>query len=392
MTLKPFYVNFDGLDVSFQGCIPQALVDVLETARLEAVETRAPALVEWNGQAMHVAESGARGGYAFRCDTGPTGATWFFSRNQQPSNWGIRVSAKSSALACHGLGKVRAEFYRFLDAIGATVKAAVIGRVDYCLDFLATDLAAATGGPFALAPDAFVMHSRTSRADHADEIAIHGISGRFTSVTCGKMPGRQIIVYDKSREVRSRQKPEWWAHWNAARGRQGLPALDGNEAVWRVELRAGKQHLKSRWGITTWEDLDNKLGDLLERALDDIRYTIPSATDAERFRWHNHPLWDAVRQVVATDLAEMMTGAEPGVVKTIKREQLAQTTEAMMKGLLATWTVATGSSTDSGTVADHAARIMREHVEKDGARFHASRERSQRKYRFIGDDGLGSPR
>ena len=26
-------------------------------------------------------------------------------------------------------------------------------------------------------------------------------------------------------------------------------------------------------------------------------------------------------------------------------------------------------------------------MEKDGARFHASRERSQRKYRFIGNEG-----
>ncbi|MDO8605587.1 MAG: hypothetical protein Q7R40_03540 [Phaeospirillum sp.] len=67
-------------------------IAVLTAGVDEARETRAAVLVEWNGEPMHVAESGAPGGYAFICDTGPTGATWFFSRNQKPSNWGIRVA------------------------------------------------------------------------------------------------------------------------------------------------------------------------------------------------------------------------------------------------------------------------------------------------------------
>lgn len=122
------------------------------------------------------------------------------------------------------------------------------------------------------------------------------------------------------------------------------------------------------------------------RALEDIRYTLPSTTDAERFRWHNHPLWDAVTRAASGDLSEMMTGAEPGVVKTIRRDHLAQTTEAMIKGLLATWTVATGSTTDGTSVSTEAARMVKEHVEKDGTRFHASRERSEKRYRFIGNE------
>lgn len=385
-TLKPFYWNFDGLDVAFQGAIPPALVDVLEKAKAEAQTSRAPVLVEWQGEPMHVAESGAKGGYAYRCDTGPTGATWFFSKNQNSANWNVRVSVKSSALASRGLGGVRGDLYRFLKAIGTLVGNASVSRVDYCMDFLASDIEAATCVPFALDPAAFVMHSHTSRADHDDNagIQMHGISGRYTSVTCGKMPGRQVIVYDKSAEVRMKQKPEWWAHWNAARQRQGLEALEGDERIWRVELRAGKTHLKERWGITSWAELDDKLGDMFKRALADIRYAVPSATDGERFRWGNHALWDAVARTVANDLAEMTTGAEPGVVKIIGREQLAATIEAMVKGLVGTWSVANGIGPSADALAAEAARMIRDHIERDTAKFQASRERSARRYRFIG--------
>lgn len=392
MELRPFYWNFDGLDVTFQGRIPQGLVDLLEEAKAEAQNTRAPVLVEWQGEAMHVAESGAKGGYAYRCDTGPTGATWFFSRNQVSTNWNIRVSAKSSALAVMGLGGVRAELYRFLDVLDAKPRAASIARVDYCMDFLADNIGAATGVPFALDPCAFVMHSHTSRADQDDDagMQMHGVSGRYTSVTCGKMPGRQVIVYDKSREVRMKQKPEWWAHWNAARQRQGLPALAGDERIWRVELRAGKAHLKERWAIVSWAELDDKLGDLFAKALDDVRYTTPSNTDCERFRWPTHPLWDAVRDTVIRDLAEMTSGAAPGVVKEVRREQLAQTTEAMVKGLVATWSVATGREPDADVLAAEAARMVREHVKWDAAKFRASRERSSARYRFINAGSTGA--
>jgi hypothetical protein len=48
-------------------------------------------------------------------------------------------------------------------------------------------------------PDHFVMHARGSRREHSEveEIRAHGHPGRVTSVTVGKNPGRQVIVYDK---------------------------------------------------------------------------------------------------------------------------------------------------------------------------------------------------
>lgn len=385
MSLKPFYWNFDGLDVTFQGRIPQAMVDRLEEAKAEAVATKAPVLLEWQDEPMHVGESGAQGGYAFRCDTGPIGMTWFFSRNQEPKNWNIRVSAKSNALASMGLGGVRAEMHRFLSAIGADVLKASISRVDYCLDFLASDIEAATGEAFIVNPTAFVMHSHTSRADHDDDggMSMHGVSGRYTSVTCGKMPGRQVILYEKSREVRQKQKREWWAHWNAARTRQNLPPLSGDETIWRLELRAGKAHLKDRWGIRTWADLDSKLGDLYARALADIRYTIPNLSDSERCRWPDHPLWEAVRHTVDADLFEMTTGAEPGVIKEVKRKQQQQVLIAQMQGLAASYSVAANLPANADMISEAAANAICSHIRNEPDRFEARREKSQRRLHFV---------
>ena len=133
------------------------------------------------------------------------------------------------------------------------------------------------------------MHSGTGRRDHITDPdkAVNGKSGRTTSVTVGKMPNRQVIVYDKRAEVIARSKSYWWVIWNDTLRRAGLPLLQydtvrreagadptpvtvpyvENSAphidatqpdisrVWRIEFRAGKNRLKDTWGIRTWGQL-----------------------------------------------------------------------------------------------------------------------------------------
>lgn len=177
------------------------------------------AMLDYRGVRMAVADSGARGGYAFRYDTGPDGATWFFKRPRPGDPWGVRVSVKALALALYGLGGVRARLYGFLEALGIFVPlgAESIGRVDYAVDILAPG--------FVLEPERFVMHSHATRIDHSepDPMVRHGTSGRVTSVTVGKMPNRQVIVYDKRKEVIARRKVHWWEIWNACLAHRGEP-------------------------------------------------------------------------------------------------------------------------------------------------------------------------
>jgi hypothetical protein len=142
--------------------------------------------------------------------------------------------------------------YDLLSAIGAHLGAGVsVSRIDYAVDVLAPG--------FVLVPESFIMHSHCLRADHVD-MQIHGKSGRITSVTVGKMPARQVIVYDKRAEAIAHRKTHWWEIWNRALATRGLPLLEpaGDRsacAVWRVEMRAGKDLLKDRWGIRDWAEL-----------------------------------------------------------------------------------------------------------------------------------------
>src|SRR5206468_1118150 len=139
----------------------------------------------------------------------------------------------------------------------------------------------------------------------------NGRSGSVSSVTVGKMPGQQVIVYDKRSEVIAKRKVGWWEIWNATRIRSGAEGLQPDDPavsrVWRVELRAGKSHLKDRWNIRTWADLDARLGDMVACILNAVRYTRPTPQDSNRSRWLDHDLWQLVRRETQSDLFEMQS-------------------------------------------------------------------------------------
>jgi hypothetical protein len=193
---------------------------------------------------MTVAESGARNGYAFVTSTGDFGATWFFKKPNIHDSRGVRVSCNSFLLATKGLGGARAEIYAVLDALEIDVLRGgeSIGRVDYALDFLAPELV--------LSADHFIMHSSTGWKRHSDaqEFTENGKPGRVSSVTVGKMPGRQVIVYDKRAEIIAKRKLAWREIWDAGRAAHQLAPLIRNDpqthAVWLVEIRAGKDDPK----------------------------------------------------------------------------------------------------------------------------------------------------
>ena len=329
--IEVLYRNFDGLDLSLQGALRRDLVAVLDLAKAEAQKKGCAVVIDYRGVRLSVAETGAPHGYAFRCDTGDDGATWFFKRSMNPADWNMRVSVKSMALALYGLGGVRARLYEFLAIAAETIGIESLSRVDYAVDLLLP--------AFVLVPEHFVMHSHCDRRDHVEpeEMAINGKSGRVTSVTVGHMPRRELIVYDKRAEVIQKHKVHWWEIWNAGRRPRGLPELDPKDrrhtAVWRVEARAGKEHLKG-WGITRWSDLDAKAGDMLTGILKAIRYTVPFV-DSNRSRWPDAPIWQTVRDQIAGDLFEMTSGAAPVRVKQVRRNHLIETLSKQITGTAA---------------------------------------------------------
>jgi len=306
-------VGFDGLDISYKLTIPEKLAEKLEEQRAIAEADDAYlGLIEQNGVRLIVEATGAKGGYRYRCDTGlrgPFGEVWFFKRpNNCLDHWGVRVSCRALPLALDGLAKVRASIESTLTALGMHPEpgSESIGRVDVACDILAPD--------FVADRDNFVAHAQTTISEiSTDLMQVVGRSGRVETITIGKNPQRQVVLYDKRAEVITTRKPYWWPIWNAALSVQGLPPPDPSDrdlsSVWRIEIRAYKRHLKDKWAVTTWGDLREKLPEILHHALCDVRYTQPNA-DSNRARWPDHPIWEIAHDAFGQDMEDLASMAD----------------------------------------------------------------------------------
>lgn len=316
--MEVLHRGFDGLDVAFEGQIGADLCSALEDAKAYASLSRKPTCLPWNGLVLLVAESGVRGGYRFRADIGQFGGTWMFKAPNGKDKWGVRVSCSSLQLALFGLEETKHYLYDTLDALGIHLDGGgeSIGRVDFAVDILAPD--------FDLAAEDFVMHSNTGWAQEGELVVprVNGKSDRITSVTVGKMPGRQVIVYDKRAEIIAKRKFAWWEIWDTYRAENENPPLvrenAGQSRAWRVEARAGKRHLKDKWAITKWSDLEARCGDMIADTMCAVRHVIPSS-DSNRSRWSTSKLWEIAQSEMSNELLGMRSFADVELVKEIQR-------------------------------------------------------------------------
>jgi hypothetical protein len=103
--------------------------------------------------------------------------------------------------------------------------------------------------------------------------------------------------------------------------------------VWRVEFRAYKKHLKNRWNITTWGNLRAELPNLLTKALNDIRLTVPNG-DTNRARWPDHPLWTMTREALSDDLEGLHSMADQNEIREMLRIERDEMLEDQIKGCM----------------------------------------------------------
>ena len=317
--MQILHKGFDTLTIAIQANIPPKLFDYLEAEKKRADEERRDVLVEFNGVQLHLKSHGGTG-YSFIASGGPDGATWFFKKPNAKDKWGIRVNFGSFFMALYGLAAARFHLESVLERLGVRFgdDDVSISRVDFCIDIFAPE--------FTLIPEHFVMHSSTGRRDFIEETnkAVHGKSGRTTSVTVGSSRNRQVIIYDKRAEMTHSGKAHWWGIWNDTLRNKGLPLLTPDNPdtsrVWRVEFRAGKDLLKDRWGIRTWAQLNDLFGDLCKETGEVVRYTVPSPTDPNRARWPNDLLWELVCAEMNDDLCEMRSGCDPNPLKEVHKE------------------------------------------------------------------------
>lgn len=314
--MKIIHAGFDGIDLALKASAPLELVEFLEHTKAHAQEWMTDVWNTYNGLDIQTGQSGKRGGYAFTFRIADFGAVWFAKRPKASDPWGLYVSIGSRELALKGLQQARDGLYAHLNALGFRVPndGVSINRVDYAVDILAPG--------FAIDPDAFVFHSRSNRKAifEVETVEANGRSGRTTSVTIGKMPGRQVIVYDKREEAMKRRKHEWPLIWNANLEAAGLPPLDLSDRaasqVWRVELRLGKDALRNRRDIRGWGSLHEHLLAEMDQLAQDVALTVPSP-DSNRSRWPLHPIWPIMQEAVADRLFEHIDRVPPDVVREI---------------------------------------------------------------------------
>jgi hypothetical protein len=370
--------GFDTLALSIQANIPPDLFAELDAARDRAETARTSLPFSYGGADFDILGYGGAG-YRFILQGGPLEVTWFIKKPNARDPWGIRISVGSAFLATQGLGMARAYIDKTLERLGVVYAAhqVSIGRADFCIDILAPD--------FDLIPDHVVMHSHANRSDH---LTSNGKSGQFTSVTAGKMPGRQVIIYDKRREVIDKHKPLWWDIWNANLDRAGLPLLDPTDAaqsrVWRIEIRAGKALLKDRWQVRTWADLDALFGDIVAEAFQKVRYCDPHPTDTNRARWPNAAIWDLAQAEAQGDLQEMRSHIDPDKVKYVHRQEHIRLMMAQVIGNATTLAALEGVQESAlpdylTALADSMAQTLTDDPDRDSKKLEAARAR----YRFI---------
>ena len=211
MTYRVIHQGFDTLDLAIKGALAEPVLEKLEAVREVAEERqRDQAVTIGPAQLRFLLQPyGRRGGYRYVLANGPTGAVFAVKANPDPAEWNLFVSARAACLLTKGYEATKQWLFDTLIGMGGTVQDHSINRLDYAIDILTPD--------FTLDMANFVTPGQAKVSAHWEDGYSKGEvgaplqpvmrGGRFESVTVGKMPGRQVILYDKRRAALDLKQP-----------------------------------------------------------------------------------------------------------------------------------------------------------------------------------------
>ncbi|MDG4720067.1 MULTISPECIES: hypothetical protein [Thalassospira] len=377
------YAGFDTLEVSFQGALKSESLEVLRNAKDEAAKTREDQLIEIGPAKVdgHVPAHGMTGGYAFVFDTGFMGEQWTFMDSEDTSRWNIAVKVRAANLAAHSYQEIKARIQQRLTDMGCIALQESIRRADFAMDFLMPE-------GFELNQDQVVAHSHSKVSSHwgeknADSEKQNHPSTVFRgrkleSITIGKMPGRQVIIYNKRKAAIEKQTPFWFKVWD-------IDPKDTSKHVWRVEFRAGKKELKDKYNLRSFKDFEDSIGDVFCNTAEKVRYIDNGNVVSNISRAQQHPLWLAVTNTLERNLFEYRSGLLPGQLRDLIREHQEQVYWQQIQGNLAGLAVVEGLTTDQirTEYSDNLAKEIETRINTQGGRFWESYNRSRARLNFI---------
>lgn len=336
--MKLIYQNFDGLEIAFQCAIPLAILATLEQGKKEARDSRSASFSEIgpNHFPVMVHETGAKGGYTYQFSTGPDGEIWLIGDREARDQWNVRVRVRSLCLALYGYEKTKEKILdillNHLLAKGPDENDKIpkerISRVDYCLDFHFME-------EFQPSYLNFVCAGRAKKGFIGElPMQLESSGQSIEYIRVGKIPNRQIVIYNKTREISAKKKSYWWQLW-------GLNKSEFIGEIWRVEIRAGKKEL-NKWNLRSFNDFEKMIGDVISLTLNEFKYTNPNLNDKNMTRWPMSKLW--VKSIKATekDLIKYISNAERNSVLKELRDNIILNYKKLISGIYVGLTAATG--------------------------------------------------
>lgn len=339
---KIVYSGFDTLDLAIKGAFSTEIIDYLEETRKEAEisEKEFPIKLGKNNLNFLIMPYGQRGGFKFVITDGPTGAIYAIKANSNLDDWNLFISVRSNRLLTHGYEKTKAWIFQQLFKMEFRIVDYSINRIDFAIDIQTNNFELDFNK--LITPSRAKVSSYWTEENTIGELKNHKTSivrgGRFESITVGKMPNRQVIVYDKRRAAIDQKHPWWFDAW-------GVDREDPAIQVWRIEIRAGRDALAKRVLKRTFESCEAELPNFLREALEEVRY-VEQKNSTNVTRSKIHPFWKVAQEHASKILDRKEAPILPDHVLKLMREQRRDMAIAQCFGNLLNAAILDGISTN----------------------------------------------
>lgn len=276
--------GIDTLDLSYRGEISDTMLgrlsDLKETAKSEEEQIQATAQIQIGEHLFSVMAHG-QGRFRFVLTD-----RYFFIAVSKGKKLPLAYAQISSEyLTSAGIDAAVADLRYVVNSLGRVDGQEHVSRADLCVDFVPH-----------FPVESLTVYQWITRA--RNKAAYWSMGDRFSGWRIGTGGAVQSRFYDKVLEIiEESHKTYLLALWRERGWKDGEP-------VWRKEFQVGRPAFRES-GIDSVADLLANLGAVWEYLVRDwLRLAVPVATDTNRSRWPNHPLWNALATVNWSELPQ----------------------------------------------------------------------------------------